>query len=107
MSTPKTVRTIVRYPDQETIEWALACYESRRGQETFSQRCVIAEWVIAEAKGFHGLRRAVCRGIEKMKIQALLVATVQNLKRLMAATHRPRSLLADPDNLSCLQPANT
>lgn len=105
-STSKTVRTIVRYPDQEAIEWALAYYESPRGQETFSQRCVIAEWVIAEAKGFHGLRRAVCRGVEKMKIQALLVATVQNLKRLMAATNRPRSLLTGLANLSCLQPAN-
>lgn len=84
-STKKTVRTIVRYPDQEAIEWALAYYQSPRGQQTFSQRGAIAEWVIAEAKGFHGLRRAVCRGIEKMKIQALLIATVQNLKRLIAA----------------------
>jgi transposase len=93
-STPKTLRTIVRSPDQEAIEWALAYYESPRGQQTFSQRCVIAEWVIAEAKGFHGLRRAVCRGIEKMKIQALLIATVQNLKRLIAAPgYRLRLLL--------------
>jgi transposase len=106
-STAKTVRTIVRYPDQEAIEWALAHYESPRGQHTFSQRCVIAEWVIAEAKGFHGLRRAVCRGLDKMRIQALLIATVQNLKRLMAVTHRHGSLSIRPPSPLHLQQPET
>ena len=52
----------------------------------------MAEWVVAEAKGFHGLRRALHRGLAKFKIQALLIASVQNLKRLMAAgTPQPRA----------------
>jgi hypothetical protein len=41
----------------------------------------------AEAKGFHGLRRALLRGLGKLKIQALLIASVQNLKRFLAATN--------------------
>jgi hypothetical protein len=49
----------------------------------------MTEWVVAEAKGFHGLRRALHRGLAKFKIQALLIASVQNLKRLMAAGDPP------------------
>lgn len=84
-SSPNALRTIIRYPDQEAIEWALDYFKSPEGQCTFSQRGVMAEWVIAEAKGFHGLRRALYRGLEKVKIQALLIASVQNLKRLLHA----------------------
>lgn len=96
-STPKTVHTIIRYPDQEAMEWALAYLDSPAGQQTFSQRGVMAEWVIAEAKSFHGLRRALHRGLQKVKIQALLIASVQNLKRLLvAASNRLASLVARP-----------
>jgi hypothetical protein len=37
-----------------------------------SQRPIFAEWIIAEAKTLHGLRRAFFRGLEKVSIQALL-----------------------------------
>ena len=39
--------------------------------------------MVAEGKNFHGLRRAQQRGIEKVSVQVLMTATVQNLKRLM------------------------
>ncbi len=39
--------------------------------------------IIAEAKTLHCLRRAFFRGLEKVSIQALLTATVQNIKRLL------------------------
>ncbi len=38
-----------------------------------------------EAKTWHGLARAVRRGLETMKIQAYLTAAAINLKRLAAA----------------------
>ena len=38
-----------------------------------------------EAKTWHGLSRAVRRGLDNMKIQAYLTAAVVNLKRLAAA----------------------
>ncbi len=38
-----------------------------------------------EAKTWHGLARAVRRGLENMKVQAYLTATAINLKRLAAA----------------------
>lgn len=93
-STPKTVRTVIRYPEQETLEWAEAYLTSAQGRRTWKQRGVMAEWVVAEAKGFHGLRRALHRGLAKFKIQALLIASVQNLKRLMAANTPSESILA-------------
>lgn len=85
-STRKTIRTIIHYPQYKTLQWAEAHLASPQGQQIFAQRRVMAEWVVAEAKGFHGLKRALHRGLKKFKIQALLIATVQNLKRLMAAT---------------------
>lgn len=42
------------------------------------------EHVFAEAKQWHGLDRARCRGLASMQQQALMTATVQNIKRLVA-----------------------
>jgi transposase len=40
------------------------------------------EGIFAEAKNFHGLRRARYRGRAKVQIQVYMISTVQNLKRL-------------------------
>ena len=53
-----------------------AIYASHRGR---------VEGVHGEAKTWHGLARAIRRGIGNMQIQAYLTATVINLKRLAAA----------------------
>jgi len=45
----------------------------------------IVEGVNAEAKCLHDLQRAICRGIENVKIQSFLTATTINLKRLAKA----------------------
>jgi transposase len=50
----------------------------------YRRRAPVVEGVFAEAKQWHGLRRAWRRGLHKMLIQCLLVASVLNLKRLMA-----------------------
>lgn len=78
-------RPVIRDPDQGAIEWASTSLDRAHGRRTCSERRVRAEGVIAEAKGFHGLRRAHGRGLEKVGIQALLIASVQNLKRRLAA----------------------
>ena len=54
------------------------------GQQVPKQRKTAAAWVAAEGKNFHGLRRARQRGLDKVSVQVLMIATVQNLKRLMA-----------------------
>ena len=43
------------------------------------------EGIFAEAKNYHGLERARYRRRHKMQIQAYMIASVQNLKRLMGA----------------------
>lgn len=43
------------------------------------------EGVHGEAKTWHGLARAVRRGLQNMRIQAFLTAAAINLKRLAAA----------------------
>lgn len=49
------------------------------------QRMWKMEGIFAEAKNFHGLRRARYRGRAKVQIQVYMTSTVQNLKRLAGA----------------------
>ena len=50
------------------------------------KRSVWVEPLFAEAKDWHGLRRFRLRGLANVNIEALLVATGQNLKRWLQAT---------------------
>jgi hypothetical protein len=54
-------------------------------RDLYRSRSPVIEGVFAEAKEWHGLRRARRRGRSKMLVQCLIVATILNLKRL--ATH--------------------
>jgi len=71
--------------------------EARRLQTTAAaKRAAVArrtgpENLFSEAKGQHGLSRARYRGLAKMEQQALLTATVQNLKRYLRAGTRATS----------------
>jgi transposase len=49
----------------------------------YARRAPNIEGVFAEAKQWHGLRRAWRRGLPKMKVPCLLVSAVLNFKRLM------------------------
>jgi len=46
------------------------------------------EHIFAEAKQWHGLDRARCRGLESVQQQAHITATVQNIKRLVSHCRR-------------------
>lgn len=50
------------------------------------KRSVWVEGLFAEAKQWHGLHRFRLRGLANVNIQALMVATGQNLKRWLEAT---------------------
>ena len=61
---------------------------ARRGEEErrlWRRHMGRSEGYHGEAKSWHGLARAVRRGLDNMKIQAYLTATAVNLKRLAAA----------------------
>lgn len=84
-ATEKSVRTVIRAKEEEALTWAMEQLQTPQAVGIMTERSVCAEGVAGEAKGFHGLRRALCRGLEKVTIQALLIAAVQNLKRLVKA----------------------
>jgi len=51
----------------------------------YRRRAPVVEGVFAEAKQWHGLRRAHWRGLVKVRIQCLVTAAIINFKRLAAA----------------------
>ncbi len=81
----RSVRRLFRYGKdrQRAVDWAVNHLKTPEGKKTFSERGIFAEWAIAEAKGLHGLRRAMFRGVDKVTIQALMTAVAQNIKRLI------------------------
>jgi transposase len=65
-------------------------------QQLYRTRAPGIEGVFAEAKQWHGLRRAWRRGLTKMRIQCLLIAAVINFKRLITLlTSNSASVRAD------------
>jgi hypothetical protein len=53
---------------------------------------------IAEAKSLHGLSSTRYRGLERVAIQGLMTASVQNIKRLLAMYRKER-----PENVQILR----
>ena len=51
-------------------------------------RQITTEPLFAEAKENHGLSKFMTRGIEKAKKNSILIASIQNLKRLMTFCKR-------------------
>jgi len=58
--------------------------QTRSFRRLYRRRAPVIEGVFGEAKQWHGLRRAWRRGLSKMRVQCLLIASVINLKRLVA-----------------------
>ncbi len=79
----KAGRSVIRYDRQEALDFALAHLKTKEAKQTIKERKTYAETIFAEAKNSHGLRKATCRGLEKVTIQALLTCAVQNIKRLV------------------------
>ena len=70
----------------------MSCRKVRRRHDTrlfkkaMRKRRIWAEGLFAEAKQWHGLHRFRVRGLTAVNIQALLVASGQNLKRWLRTT---------------------
>jgi transposase len=101
-------RTLQRSFYAEYLERVQAYHETPAYQKAMRKRSVWVEPLFGEAKQWHGLRQFRLRGLEKVNIEALLVAAGQNLKRWLVATgwgrrHGPLgSLLARAAPLSGL-----
>ena len=90
-SDAKTARLLSRYDLQEHIDWADQQGSLTWRRHWMRRRRIRAEGSFADAANNHGYKRARWRGLWKVRIQNLLVATVQNLRKLVRAT-RPRPI---------------
>jgi hypothetical protein len=92
-TTSKTGRQILRHFDEEYVERVKVYRGTFLYEKALRKRRVWVEPLFAEAKDWHGMRRFRLRGLEKVNIEALLIASGQNVKRLLTfGGHRPRKL---------------
>lgn len=69
----------------EALTRLRADHKTESFQAVYRRRAPVIEGIFAEAKQWHGLRRAWRRGLSRMRIQCLLIASVLNFKRLIAS----------------------
>jgi len=89
----KEGRKIERSFDEEYVERVRGYAETEGYQKAVRKRRVWIEPLFGEAKDWHGLRRFRLRRLAKVNIEALVVASGQNVKRLVNAGRwrdRPR-----------------
>jgi transposase len=76
-------RTIHRHRDQNLLDRARRMANSRAARDDLKRRRHLMEGSFADAANSHGFKRARWRGLWKQAIQDLLIATVQNLRKLI------------------------
>jgi transposase len=76
-------RTIHRHRDQELLDQARRIANSKAAKRDLKRRQHLIERSFADAANCHGFKRARWRGLWKQAIQDLLIATVQNLRKLI------------------------
>ncbi len=89
----KTGRQVLRYFEEAYVDRVRTYRGTFPYEKALCKRRVWVEPLFAEAKDRHRIRRFRLRRLEKVNAEALLVATGQNVKRLLAFGHRrPRSM---------------
>ena len=92
-TTSKTGRQILRHFDEEYVDRVKGYRGTFLYEKALRKRRVWVEPLFAEAKDWHGMRRFRLRGLEKVNIEALLIASGQNTKRLLTfAGRRPKKM---------------
>jgi len=82
-------RQITRHADQDWIDQADRCLTPSHRRSYLRRRSIRAEGSFADAANNHGYKRARWRGLKKMTIQNLLIAAIQNLRKLLKARPAP------------------
>lgn len=77
-------RTIRRSFDEEYVERVRGYHQTRDYQQIYEKRKIWVEPLFSEAQEWHGMKRFRLRGLAKVNCEAVLTATGQNLKRLLA-----------------------
>lgn len=94
VSGKKVGRQIQRSIYKEYVDWSDTCLTKHERKRLMARRQYKAEGSFADAANNHGFKRSRFRGIEKTRIQNLLIATVQNLRKLMRHTSRKPAMQA-------------
>jgi transposase len=82
-TTSTTGRRISRPVAEEAFERVRAFHQTHAYKKAMNKRKVWVEPLFAEAKDWHGMRRFRLRRLWRVNCEALVVATGQNLKRLL------------------------
>jgi transposase len=104
-TTNKNGRSLRRSSKDEYIDLVRTYMETKPYRKAIRKRKVWIEPLFAEGKLWHGMRRFRLRTLEKVNAEALMTATGQNIKRLLAFGRRgPKKLaqaaaLRPPDRL--------
>ena len=79
----KTGRSVQRNPDMMYYHWADGCLTKDQRYRLMSRRKYKAEGSFADGANNYGFKRARWRRLDKMKIQNLMIAAIQNLGKLL------------------------
>jgi transposase len=82
-TTNKRARIVHRSFFQEELDRAATLRKTETYAKAMRKRQVWIEPMFAEGKQWHGLRRFRLRRLHRVNIEALLIASVQNIKRLL------------------------
>lgn len=88
------MRNISRYPSEEYMERVRAYRHTEPYKKALRKWAVWVEPLFGEAKEWHGMARFRLRRLKKVNIETLLIASGQNIKRLLAARGRGARSLA-------------
>lgn len=81
----RSVSRTIYYKEYERLDRRLKTTEAKRASVI---RKTVSEGLFAEAKMYHGLRKYMTRGIDKAQKKSYMIASVQNLKRLVGDIKR-------------------
>jgi hypothetical protein len=81
-------RWVSRSLEEEYLERVRAYRHTEPYRKALRKRAVWVEPLFGEAKEWHGSRRFRLRGLEKVNSEALMIASGQNVKRLVAIGSR-------------------
>jgi transposase len=82
-TTSRRGRRVGRSLEADALDRVRTYHATEPYAKAMRKRQVWVEPLFAEAKAWHGLRRFRLRGLEKVNSEALLIASGQNLKRLL------------------------
>ena len=84
----KSGRRVDRHDLQDFIDRADAALSKGERRRLMARRKSVMEGSFADAANNHGFKRARWRGLAKARLQGLLIATIQNVRKLLRAWRR-------------------